>query len=436
MTTLRMQRWTTAACLAALMVLRVGGPAAQAGEAQRLDVAAWVDHFDFSSVFDTEKPEGWAQILDHVAQTGATTILWRNCGGSTMRYQSRVEAHHHPSQIDKRRIAYGKQPSSWVRYGAAQPDIVAEVVKLCKQRGLRPGIHWPFEETHWQMWTIGEFNLEHPQFWGRTAAGQPWWGRVSLAYQPVVDHKLALVDELLDRGIEILFIDFWRTGAWGPGYEYVDPVVAAYRQKYGAAPPSDPKDLQWCRHVSEYVTAFLRAVRQRLKAAGRRVELAVGIPAIAPGGDDPLLSAAADWRRWVDEGLIDTLVINYVKWDKTRPLESTEAAYREVLAAVGGRCRVWCPVQQYNFTGLGLPAYREALGTSNAEAAAALTRLAQRLGADGISLECVDYNNYDAATCAALRTATGGERRKTETVPPQPPAGVDWTPPPKLGPPR
>ena len=391
-----------AVCMLTAIEVRAAGP-------ERFEVAAWVDHFDFSKVFDTEKAEGLAQILDHVQETGATTILWRNCGGATMRYQSRIEAHHHSSQLDKRRIADNRPIGGWVRYGETQPDIIAEVVRLCKERGLRPGIHWPFEETHWAGWTIGQFNLEHPQYWGRTAMGQPWWGRTSLAYEPVVRHKLALVDELVERGVEVLFLDFWRTGAWSPAYEYVDPVVFAYRQKYGTPPPADPKDLRWCQHVSQYVTAYLRQLRDHLKATGRRVELAVGIPDIAPIGDEPLIRNGADWRRWVDEGLVDTLVINSVRWDKKTPLESTEAAYREVLRVVAGRCRVWCPVQQYNFTGCGLPAYEQATGKKGEELAEALTRLAHREGANGISLECVDYNNYRPEVRAVLHRLTASE---------------------------
>ena len=400
-----------ATCIAIVAAGLLAATTVAVGEPEKFEVAAWVDHFDFSSVYDTEKSAGLADILSHVQETGATTILWRNCGGSTMRYQSRVEAHHNPSQIDKRRIAYGRQLSSWVRYGDAEPDIISEVVKLCRQRGLRPGIHWPFEETHWQVWTIGQFNMEHPQYWGQTTLGQPWWGRVSLAYEPVVRHKLALVDELVQRGIEVLFVDFWRTGAWGPAYEYVEPVVAAYRQKYGAPPPADPKDIRWCRHVSEYVTAFLRQLRSRLNVSGRHVELAVGIPEIAPLSDEPIIRSGADWRRWVDEGLIDTLVVNYVKWDKKNPIESTMAAYREVLDAVGGRCRVWCPVQQYNFTKLGLPAYEEAMGKNNEEVVESLTRLAHQQGAAGVSLECVDFNNYKPEARKTLRRLTTSECR-------------------------
>ena len=70
---------------------------------------------------------------------------------------------------------------------------------------------------------------------------------------------------------------------------------------------------------------------------------------------------------------------------------------------MAGRCRVWCPVQQYNFTGQGLPGYQQATGKTAAEVAEALTRLAHRQGAHGISLECVDYNNYDPATRSALQ---------------------------------
>lgn len=390
--------------------------------AERFESAALVDSYDFAFtrdksgkiLFDTETLEGNLGVLSHVLETGATTILWRNCGGSTMRYPSQIETHHHSSRLDKRRVADGREIAGWVRYGEAEVDIIATVVKMCKERGLKPGIHWPFEETHWALWTVGRYNFEHPQYWGRDAAGRPWWGRVSLAYEPVIEHKLALVDELVDRGIEVLFIDFWRTGGWSPAYEYVDPIVEAYRSRYGEDPPSDARDPRWCRHVAGYVTEFLRKLRRHLQASGRSIELAVGLPEIAPGGDEPLARCAADWRSWVEEGLIDTLVINYVTWDKEAPLESTRAAYREVLDAVDGRCRVWCPVQQYNYSRFGLPAYEQATGKSNAELAEALARIAHEEGAGGISLECVDYNNYRSATREALRKLAKGECRFVE----------------------
>ena len=380
--------------------------------AERFEVAAWVDHGDFQRVFDTEKTVGLAKVLDHVAQTGATSIWWRNVSGSTMRYQSKVEAHHNDSQLDKRRLHTVDDLDGWLRYGEVDPDIILSMVRLCKERGLRPGIHWPYEENHFSGRSIGRFNLEHPQFWVRNYRGQSWWGRVSIAFEPVVEHKLALLDELLDRGVESVFIEFWRAGGWDPRYEYVAPVVDAYRAEHGAEPPADYRDPAWTRHVAGYVTNYLRRFHAHLKARSPDVELAVGIPAIAPHAENyPMTARAADWRTWVDEGLVDTLVINYVRWDKNCPLKSTRELYREVLDYVDGRCRVLCPIKQYNHSHRGLPEYEKATGMGNAELAAALTRMAHEMGADGISLECVDYNNYKPATRETLRKLTAGPCR-------------------------
>jgi hypothetical protein len=378
--------------------------AAAAQEAIRFEVAAWVDHFDFQRHMDTETVEGWGLILDHVQETGATTILWRNCGGGTMRYASAIESHHHDSMLDKRRVPDSRAIGGWVRYGECEQDIIATVVRLCRERGLRPGVHWPFEETHFSGWTLGRFNLEHPQYWGRDASGTPWWGRCSLAYEPVVEHKLALVDELLARGIEVLFIDFWRSGGWSPAYEYVPPVVDRFRDLHGVDPPVNWKDPQWARHVAGYVTAWLRRLRERLAGHDPPVELAVGVPFIAPVSDRPIIYRGADWQAWVEEGLVDTLAVYAVDWDEGDPMGSTRQLYREVMETVAGRCRVLFPVQRYDFTKQGLPSYGRVTQRPLADIAAELMRLAWEEEAAGITLECVDYGNYDQATRGALRS--------------------------------
>ncbi len=416
-------------CLAflALPAVLVGLSCAAAQAAERFEVASWVDHHDFAGVrddkgyvFDCDRPEGWAKILDHVQEVGTTLVLWRNCGGANMRYQSLVESHHHDPILDKRRVPETRVPWGWVRYGdAAEEDMLRWVVQECGKRGLRPGVHWPFEETHWEGWTIGGWNLEHPYFWGRTPDGQPWWGRASLSFPEVMAHKLALVDELLDRGIEALFIDFYRNGGWTPAYEYVEPVVAAYRAKYGAEPSSDSSDPRWCRHVGSYVTEFLRRIRKHAQARGQNLELMVGIPGIAPLSDEPLLTRGADWQAWVDEGLVDAVVINYVKWDPQDPFGSMRKLSREVMDVVKGRCKVFWPVQAYDFSGFGMPSCQKATGLSQPEVAERLLRMAWEEGAHGISLECVDYNNYAAATRERMRALVEGECEWVQPVPPR-----------------
>ncbi len=391
---------------------------AQSQEAKRFEVAAWVDHFDFAyiprdgvALFDTETVEGNSKVLDHVQEVGATTILWRNCAGSTMRYQSEVESHHQDAPLDKRRVPDSRPGWGWMRYGETEPDILGSAMEMCRDRGLRRGVHWPFEETHWATWTIGRWNMEHPQFWGRTADGQPWWGRVSLGHPEAVEHKLALVDELLERGIETLYIDTWRVGGWSPAYEYVDPVVEAFERQYGQAPPASPADPRWCRHVAGYVTDFLRQVRERLDASGRKIDLMVGVQDIAPIDEEVALRRGIDWTAWVDEEIIDTLVVINVRWDGEDPFGSTRRLYREVLDRVSGRCRVLLPVQAYDFSHLGMPSYQKATELGQDEVAKRLMRMAWEEGADGVSLECVDYNNYSAATRVALKALAEGECR-------------------------
>jgi Tol biopolymer transport system component len=375
-------------------------------------VAAWVDHFDFATFFDAETEEGMAGILDHVAETGANYQFFRSAGNSI----------RHPSQfrpsyrmyIDKRKGVMGpRMIFGWGDFNRAQPDLLAIALRLGKERGMRPYIHWPFEECHAPGFfrAFMAWNMAHPQFWSRTYSGQPWLGRVSLCHPEVIDYKLALLDELLAHGAEGIFIDTFRAGMWGPWAEYVPVIVDSYRKKYGEEPPQNPRDPRWCQHVADYVTEFLRRMREHLDAyearTGKHVELLVGVAGIAPVGDyaktGPLLYRAADWRAWVDMGLIDTLVMHSIDWDPKRPLETYRSYGREIMDYVDGRCKVQWPLSRYSFRKKGYPHVAKLLKISPAEAATRMMTIAWEEGAAGISMECVDYNNYDANTRKAIK---------------------------------
>ena len=109
---------------------------------------ALIDSFDFGTHFDTETVAGTEQILDHVLLTGADTVLWRNCGGATMRYRSQEEP---PllmeAPLDPRRVPESRPVHGWLRYWAVEPDIVRTAFASCKRRGVARGIHWPYEEN-------------------------------------------------------------------------------------------------------------------------------------------------------------------------------------------------------------------------------------------------------------------------------------------------
>jgi len=375
------------------------------------EIAPWVDHFDFGTWFDSETEAGMAKILDHVAETGANVQFFRSSGNS-IRHPSAFKRSYR-AEIDKRKASIGNRfIFGWADFNRPEPDLLEVALRLGEKRGMRPYIHWPFEECHAPGFykAFMAWNMEHPQFWGRTHGGQPWLGRVSLCYPEVIDYKLAILDELLAHGAEGIFIDTFRAGMWGPWAEYVPTVMDAFRGKYGEAPPANERDPRWCEHVADYVTELFRRMREHLdayeKRTGRHVELLVGVAGIAPlkdaPGDGPMLYRAADWRAWVDMGIIDALVMHSIDWDPKRPFETYREYGLQVMDYVDGRCKVHWPVSAYSFRRKGLRHLMKLTKLSQAEVARRLMRIAWEEGGSGISMECVDYNNYRLDTRKAI----------------------------------
>ncbi|MBN2450347.1 MAG: PD40 domain-containing protein [Lentisphaeria bacterium] len=421
------------AICAAFAVWVPGAAEPPSGE-RPFEVAAWVDHFDFGMSFDTETEAGLARILDHVAETGANVQCFRSSGNS-IRHPSAFRRSYRAG-IDKRKACIGDRVIfGWADFNRPEPDLLEAALRLGRERGMRPYIHWPFEECHAPGFfkAFMDWNMEHPEFWGRTHAGQPWLGRVSLCYPEVVDSKLAILDELLARGAAGIFIDTFRSGMWGPWAEYVPTVTAAYREKYGEDAPADPREPRWCEHVADYVTELLRRLREHLDAherrTGRKVELLVGVAGIAPlremAQDGPLLSRAADWRAWVDMGIIDTLVMHSVDWDPRRPFETYREYGRQVMEYVDGRCKVHWPASAYSFRRKGLKHLAEQTGLSQAEVAARLMTIAWEEGGAGLCMECVDHNNYRPETRHAIAELA---RTTCRTMRPWTPRGTAPTP--------
>jgi hypothetical protein len=372
-------------------------------EKPRFELAAWIDHYDFAREYDTEKIEGLKQILDHAQEAGTTTIWWRTHSGGRLRYRSKVDrGYHDNSTIDKRIPVDCRDVWGWVRYGETPFDMLEEVVKLCKERGLRVGVHWPFEETHWAINNQGDFNFERPRYWGRAEDGRLTMKQCSIGYEEVVRHKLRLLDEMIERGTEILFIDFMRT-QYDPKFEYVEPVKKAY------------KGGPWNRHAYSYVTKYLRRVRKRLDASGRKIELVAGIKNLNPAAKDT--SHGFDWRGWIEEGLIDTLNVISVPWNDDAPFESTRAIYKDIVEICRDRCRVFVPVRQYKHYTRGMWHYERLTKKSQKEVALQLLQISHEVGADGIAFECLDYNNYGPETRQALKQAAEGPYRLKKSDP-------------------
>lgn len=369
---------------------------------------ALLDSYDFARTFDVETTTGNVQVLEHVLETGCDTVLWRNCTGATMRYASAEEPPVRTEcPVEKLRIPESRRVFGWMRLDRPEVDVFRLAMSEIGRRGLAKGVHWPFEEAHGAHFTYGQWNLEHPQYWCVTKAGMPIGARASLSHPEVVAHKLRLVDELLERGADIVYVDMFRNGGWTPAWEYVGPMKDAWARTYPGEPLPDYTDPRWSALAMAFQHAYFRALRRHLDASGRKVRLLLGINQAGRPVDRDYdrIHRGVDWRALAADGTVDGLIVMCVAretLDAPDVWRETERVYRGVVAEKG-RAKVYFPVSMYDYAKTGIPSYRRRTGLSSAAAAQRLLELAARCGGDGISMECVDYDNYDAVTRAVIR---------------------------------
>ena len=95
--------------------------------------------------------------------------------------------------------------------------------------------------------------------------------QLSLAYPQVVDYRLSLIKELLEFGVDGLYL-VTNTPV---GYE--QPARRRFTEIHGSPPEAiGESDVRWIRHQQEYFTAFIRLVRDLMrdaeKTTGRKLE--------------------------------------------------------------------------------------------------------------------------------------------------------------------
>ena len=369
---------------------------------------ALVDHWDFGGRFDTESTDGVVGIMEHVMRTRPDTIAWRVNGGSMPRFfgaEERIENLVAP--FNSVRLPDGRDIAGHSRLfgGGVGIDSLRSASSECVGRGLGFCAYWPYEENHHFSSKVGGWNLSHPEFWCSRTNGVPWVGRCSVAFSEVAEHKLRLLDDILAANPDTLYIEAWRTGGWTVRDEYVQPNIDAWKSRYPGEPFPEHSDPRWISLVAESQYRFFRSVRRRLDASGRKVRFLFGIYC-RYGEEDPMYAEKGiDWRRMAKDGIIDGIVIMAFDPDPKRPIESTRELYRNVAKSKGS-CQLFCPVSEYcQNRKRGIADYAKMLGVTNGEATRILLKLAHEVQADGILMECVDYNNYTDEMCEALNTS-------------------------------
>ena len=138
------------------------------------------------------------------------------------------------------------------------------------------------------------------------------WGVLSLAYPEVRNHLVERFTKLLDGydfdGLFICFRSQSRPPDFADEFGFNTPIRNDYLERYGKDIWKDEFDLQaWRDLQGEYLTELIAQIREATNKSGHR--LAIG----CARGDvlgHPLGNTSIHWRKWIERGLIDQLVIN------------------------------------------------------------------------------------------------------------------------------
>lgn len=161
------------------------------------------------------------------------------------------------------------------------------------------------------------FSMDNPFYQLLSKYGHdPLWGVYCFGYEEVVDYHLAHLNEILAYGADGVFFST-RTHSnideRQIEYGFNEPVIERYKELYGGD-PRDPDyySLERFSQVQgDFFTEFLAAAAERVHNQGQKLQVAVswqrnGRIANRLGG---LHKDFYQWKRWVEEGIIDELVI-------------------------------------------------------------------------------------------------------------------------------
>lgn len=157
-----------------------------------------------------------------------------------------------------------------------------------------------------------KFTIEHPEYLVCDRAGENrQYGVMEYAYPEVRQYKIGQILAFLQQydmdGVYICTRSHSRPADTADQYGFNAPVVAEYQKRYGVDIRTQEFDLpKWRDLRGEGLTLFFRELRAALKPLGRRIS--VGVPRLDIVGP-PYGNLTLAWRQWVEEGLIDELVV-------------------------------------------------------------------------------------------------------------------------------
>lgn len=169
-------------------------------------------------------------------------------------------------------------------------------------------------DDHWQhvSWQ-SNFTEQHPEYLMVNRSGKTrQYGVLCLAYPEVRKYLrerfLKLLEGYQFDGLFVCLRSQSKPPEYADQFGFNEPVRMEFKRRYGRDICTEDFDLQaWRDLLGSYLTTFLKELSQDLTCRG--LELSVG----CARGDvlgHPLGNVTLNWRHWVEENLVDDLIIN------------------------------------------------------------------------------------------------------------------------------
>jgi hypothetical protein len=279
---------------------------------------SWADHLTFG------EGDGRLDTPDRIErrirawrdELGARALHWRVLRARIPGRFSAARGYRHPSQTAAQAIVW---------------DDFNDVPALAHAAGLEAWLYvslfdegWPLPPARVRVTSYhnamhgrhvawqSELTRAHPEWLAVDRSGKVRQeGVVSLAY-PQARHAFverwgALLDGTSFDGLFICLRSQSQPAAAADQFGFNDPARADFRARHGVDPARESFDVQaWRDLLGGYLTALLSELRQAVGAEARKVGVGV------TRGDvmgPPLGNSTVQWRAWMENRLLDDLVI-------------------------------------------------------------------------------------------------------------------------------
>lgn len=216
------------------------------------------------------------------------------------------------------------------------------------------GIDGPGRMVPWSY--VRKYHAEHPEVITVDRKGNRQWMVPEYAYPGARADKVAEFVHMAKTYRPTGILASLRSEAsqvlpppdHGDQYGFNEPIVAEMKLRHGvdiltdprfdwqnpAFDPADPMVRNWRSLRGSYLTELVREIRQGLREVDPKIQLAMTVSGDHVG---PVLgNSTMEWRTWVDEGLVDVLVMP-VFFEATPDPDSAKKGYlTNLLAGVGG----------------------------------------------------------------------------------------------------